>query len=91
MVRRLLPKSNGKLRPLGLPAREDKIVAQAVAMLREAIDEQDVCDGSDGFRPGRSPHHALHEVRQGVLKNGMGYGIACDISAFFDHWQHDTR
>ena len=67
VVRRLIPKSNGKLRPLGLPALEDKIVAKAVAMLLEAIYEQDFCDASYGFRPGRSPHHALHEVRQGLL------------------------
>ena len=90
VVRRLIPKSNGKLRPLGLPALEDKIVAKAVAMLLEAIYEQDFCDCSYGFRPGRSPHHALHEVRQGLLKNGIGYVIDCDISAFFDNLQHDT-
>lgn len=72
MVRRLLPTSHGKLRPRGLPVLEDNIVAKAVAMRLEAIDEQDCCDCSDGFRPGRSPHHALHEVRQGLLKHGMG-------------------
>jgi RNA-directed DNA polymerase len=90
VVRRLIPKSHGKLRPRGLPALEDNIVAQAVAMLLEAIYEQDCCDFSYGFRPGRSPHHALQEVRQGLLKNGMGSVIDCDISAFFDHVQHDT-
>ena len=47
-------------------------MAKAVAMLVEAIYEQDFCDFSYGFRPGRSPHHALHEVRQGWLKNGIG-------------------
>ena len=71
-MRRLIPKSNGKLRPLGLPALEDKIVAKAVAMLLEAIYEQDCCDFSYGFRPGRSPHQALHAVRQGLLKNVIG-------------------
>ncbi len=90
VVRRLIPKSNGKLRPLGLPALEDKIVAKAVAMLLEAIYEQDFCDFSYGFRPGRSPHQALHAVRQGLLKHGIGYVIDCDISAFFDTLQHDT-
>ena len=90
VVRRLIPKSNGKLRPLGLPAREDKIGAKAVARLLEAIYEQDFCDCSSGFRPGRSPHHALHEGRQGWRTNGMGYVIACDSSACCDNWQHDT-
>jgi RNA-directed DNA polymerase len=76
VVRRLIPKSNGKLRPLGLPALEDKIVAKAVAMLLEVIYEQDFCDFSYGFRPGRSPHQALHAVRQGLLKNGIGGCVA---------------
>ena len=65
-------------------------MATAVAMLLEAIDEQDVCDCSDGFRPGRSPPHALQAVRQGLLKSGIGSVIDCDISAFFDNVQHDT-
>jgi retron-type reverse transcriptase len=84
VVRRLLPTSNGTLRPLGLPALEDKSVAKAVAMLLEALYEQEFCDASSGFRPGRSPHQALHEGRQGMRKNGMGSVIDCDISAFFD-------
>ena len=90
MVRRLIPPSHGQRRPRGLPALEDTIVAKAVAMLLEAIDAQDCCAGSDGFRPGRSPHQALHAVRQGLLKNGIGYVIDGDISAFFDNVQHDT-
>jgi len=90
VVRRLIPKGGGKLRPLGLPALEDKIVAKAVAMLMEAIYEQDFCDFSYGFRRGRSPHQALQEVRQGLLGSRIGYVIDCDISAFFDNLQHDT-
>jgi retron-type reverse transcriptase len=89
VVRRLIPKGDGKLRPLGLPALEDKIVAKAVAMLMEAIYEQDFCDFSYGFRRGRSPHQALQEVRQGLLGSRIGYVIDCDISAFFDNLQHD--
>jgi group II intron reverse transcriptase/maturase len=90
VVRRLIPKSSGTLRPLGLPALEDKIVAKAVAMLLEAIYEQDFYDFSHGFRPGRSPHQALHEMRQGLLGSRMGQVIDCDISSFFDTLQHDT-
>ena len=65
-------------------------MAKAVAMLREAIDEQDCCDFSYGFRPGRSPHQALQAVRQGRLKHGIGSVIDGDISAFFDNVPHDT-
>jgi RNA-directed DNA polymerase len=90
VVRRLIPKSRGKFRPLGLPALEDKIVAKAVARLLEAVYEQDFCDSSYGFRPGRSPHQALHDVRQGLLGNRIGQVIDCDISSFFDNLQHDT-
>jgi hypothetical protein len=72
VVRRLLPQSNGKLRPLGLPAVEDKRVAKAVTLLLEAIDAQAVYDFSHGFRPGRNPHQARQEVRQGLLGSRMG-------------------
>jgi len=59
-------------------------------MLLEAIDEQDVCDCSYGFRPGRSPHQALQEGRQGLLGSRIGSVIDCDIRAFFDNVPHDT-
>ena len=65
-------------------------MAKAVAMLLEAIYEQDSCDVSYGFRPGRSPHQALHALRQGLLKYGIGSVIDGDISACFDKVQHDT-
>jgi RNA-directed DNA polymerase len=90
VVRRLIPTSHGQRRPRGLPALEDTSVAQAGAMLVEAIYAQECGDGSYGFRPGRSPHHALHEGRQGWRKNGSGSGIDCDLSAGCDHVPHDT-
>jgi RNA-directed DNA polymerase len=90
VVRRVIPKGGGTFRPLGLPALEDKIVAKAVAMLLESIYEQDFSDFSHGFRPGRSPQQALHEVRQGLLGSRIGYVIDCDISSFFDDLAHDT-
>ena len=88
--RRWIPKSNGKLRPLGLPALEDKIVAKAVALLLEPIYEQDFCPSSYGFRPGRSCHQALRDLRKGLLAQGVQYVIDCDISAFFDNLRHDV-
>lgn len=90
VVRRRIPKGGGKFRPLGLPALEDKSVAKAVAMLLEVIYEQDFYDFSHGFRPGRNPHQALHEVRQGLLGSRIGHVIDCDISSFFDNLEHET-
>jgi group II intron reverse transcriptase/maturase len=90
VVRCLLPKGNGTRRPLGLPALEDQSVAKAVAMLLEAIYEQEFSDLSHGFRPGRSPQQALQKVRQGLLGRRMGQVIDGDISAFFDPLPHDT-
>ena len=55
-----IEQEDGSQRPIGKPAFEEKIVQRAVAMLLEAIDEQDCLDCSDGVRPGRSPHEALH-------------------------------
>ncbi len=56
-----IEKEDGSQRPIGTPAFEDKIVQRAVAMLLEAIDEQDFLDCSYGLRSGRRPHDALHE------------------------------
>jgi RNA-directed DNA polymerase len=88
VVRRWIPKSKGKLRPLGLPALEDKIVQRATATLLEQIYEQDFWDFSYGFRPGRKPHDALHALREGLLR-GIHYVLDCDISSFFDNLRHD--
>ena len=90
-VRWLIPQGGGKVRPRGRPAREDTSGATAVAMRREAIDEQDFDAVSHGVRPGRPPHHARHEGRQGWLGSRSGEVMDGDSSAFFAHGEHGTR
>jgi group II intron reverse transcriptase/maturase len=79
-----IEKEDGRQRPIGKPAFEDKIVQRAVVMLLEAIYEQDFHDCSYGFRPGRSPHDALHEVRERCMNEGMGWIVDADVSGYFD-------
>jgi len=79
-----IEKDEGGQRPIGKPAFEDKIVQRAVAMLLEAVYEQDFYDGSYGFRQGRSPHEALHELRQRCMTEGIGWIVDADVSGYFD-------
>jgi RNA-directed DNA polymerase len=84
VVRVWIEKEDGGRRPIGKPAFEDKIVQRAVAMLLAAIDEQDFSDCSYGFRPGRSPHDALHTVRARCMGEGIGWLVDADVSGYFD-------
>ena len=84
VVRVWIEKEDGGQRPIGTPAFEDKIVQRAVAMLLEAMYEQDFSDSSYGFRPGRSPHAALREVRTRCLTEGIGWIVDADVSGYFD-------
>jgi len=79
-----LDKADGGQRPIGKPTFEDKIVQRAVAMLLEAIYEQDFCDSSYGFRQGRSPHDALHALRERCMTEGIGWIVDADVSGYFD-------
>jgi RNA-directed DNA polymerase len=80
-----IEKDDGGRRPIGKPTFEDKMVQRAVAMLLEAIYEQDFSDCSYGFRHGRSPHEALHELRQRCMREGMGWIVDADVSGYFDY------
>jgi RNA-directed DNA polymerase len=82
--RTYLEKEDGSKRPIGKPAFEDKIVQRAVAMLVGAVYEQDFYDCSYGFRPGRSPHNALREVRDKCVLENINWIVDADVSGFFD-------
>jgi RNA-directed DNA polymerase len=83
-----IPKGDGRTRPIGIPTFEDKVLQRAVAMVLEAIYEQDFHPGSYGFRPGRSAHDALHAVWEATQKDGGGWVLEVDIKSFFDTLNH---
>jgi len=89
-VRRVhIPKGDGRsTRPIGVPTFEDKILQRAVAMLLEAIYEQDFHAGSYGFRPGRSAHDALQALWKELMSIEGGWVLEVDIQRFFDTLDH---
>ncbi|MFW2454523.1 group II intron reverse transcriptase/maturase [Methyloversatilis discipulorum] len=84
-----IPKADGKLRPLGIAAVEDKIVQQAVVKVLSAIYETDFLGFSYGFRPGRGQHDALDAVWMGIETRQIRWILDADISAYFDTIDHD--
>jgi group II intron reverse transcriptase/maturase len=84
-----IPKADGRQRPLGIAALEDKIVQQAVVTILNQIYEVDFKGFSYGFRPGHSPHQALDALTVGIQWKRVNWVLDADIRGFFDNMSHE--
>src|SRR6202795_3272589 len=84
-----IPKADGRKRPLGIAALEDKVVQQAVVTILNQIYEVDFKGFSYGFRPGRSPPQALHALTVGIQRKRVNWVLDADIRGFFDNMSHE--
>jgi len=83
-----IPKADGRQRPIGITALEDKIVQRATAEVLNAVYEVDFKGFSYGFRPGRSQHNALDAVTVGIERRKVSWVLDADIRGFFDTMDH---
>ncbi len=87
--RTYIPKDEKSMRPLGIPAYEDKIVQRGMNKILQAIYEQDFLGNSFGFRPGRGQHDALRALDQIIRTQPIQYVVDADIRGFFNHVDHE--
>jgi RNA-directed DNA polymerase len=81
--RAYIPKAGGRLRPLGIASLEDKVLQRATVEVLNAIYETDFLGFSYGFRPGRSPHHALDALAAGIVRRKVNWVLDADVRDFF--------
>lgn len=84
-----IPKGDGRLRPIGITALEDKLVQRAVTQVLNAVYEADFLGFSYGFRPGRSQHNALDAITVGIETRKISWVLDADIQGFFDTMDHE--
>jgi retron-type reverse transcriptase len=87
--RQYIAKSDGRQRPLGIAALEDKIVQRALVEVLNAIYEEDFLGFSYGFRPGRGQHDALDALAVGITRMKVNWILDADIRSFFDSVSHE--